>query len=165
MANLTLVSPLRGWCGPLDETPDAVFAQRLLGDGVAIDPTGDTLYAPCDGEVVSVAASMHAVAIRALCGAEILLHVGIDTVALAARRCRALVAAGTRVRTGDLLLSFDLDERARGAKSLMTPIVITNGDRFTVARVLCDRVVDVGDLLMELESSETETVARADDAA
>ncbi|MGH8238796.1 MAG: HPr family phosphocarrier protein, partial [Steroidobacteraceae bacterium] len=51
MANLTLVSPLRGWCAPLDETPDAVFAQRLLGDGVAIDPTDGALHAPCDGEV------------------------------------------------------------------------------------------------------------------
>ena len=65
MANLTLVSPLRGWCAPLDETPDAVFAQRLLGDGVAIDPTDGVLHAPCDGEVISVAAASHAIALRA----------------------------------------------------------------------------------------------------
>ena len=57
MANLTLVSPLRGWCAPLDEAPDAVFAQRLLGDGVAIDPTDGVLCAPCAGEVISVAAA------------------------------------------------------------------------------------------------------------
>ena len=82
MANLTLVSPLRGWCAPLDETPDAVFAQRLLGDGVAIDPTSGVLHAPCDGEVISVAAARHAIALRAANGAEILLHVGIDTVTL-----------------------------------------------------------------------------------
>ena len=53
MANLTLVSPLRGWCAPLDETPDAVFAQRLLGDGVAIDPTEGVLHAPCDGRIAA----------------------------------------------------------------------------------------------------------------
>jgi phosphocarrier protein FPr/phosphocarrier protein len=165
MATLILKSPLRGWCAPIDETPDAVFAQRLLGDGVAIDPTGDTLHAPCDGEVVSVAAAMHAVAIRAPGGAEILLHVGIDTVGLGGRGFRALVAPGTRVRTGDALLSFDLDALAQGAKSLMTPIVITNGDRFTVARAHCDRLVEVGDALMELEPVGTQAVARADDGA
>lgn len=65
MGNLILLSPLRGWCAPLDETPDPVFAQRLLGDGVAIDPTASILHAPCDGEVISLAASRHAVAIRA----------------------------------------------------------------------------------------------------
>lgn len=52
---LKLYSPLRGWCASLDETPDEVFAQRFLGDGVAIDPTGDTLHSPCDGEIVSLA--------------------------------------------------------------------------------------------------------------
>ena len=53
---LKLNSPLRGWCAPLDEVPDAVFAQRMLGDGIAIDPTSDTLHAPCAGEVISIAA-------------------------------------------------------------------------------------------------------------
>ena len=152
MSNLTLLSPLRGWCAPLDETPDEVFAQRLLGDGVAIDPTGDTLHAPCDGEVVSVAASRHAVAVRAENGAEILLHVGIDTVALAGTGFRALVAPGARVKAGDALLSFDLDLLARSAKSLITPIVITNGDRFTVEGVQADRRVEVGDVLMQVRS-------------
>src|SRR5512134_3816563 len=106
---LTLYSPLRGWCAPLDETPDEVFAQRLLGDGVAFDPTGDTLYAPCDGEIVSVATSKHAVALRAENGAEILLHVGIDTVALGGQGFKVLVTAGARVRTGEPLMNFDLD--------------------------------------------------------
>src|ERR671910_652473 len=118
MANLTLVSPLRGWCAPLDETPDPVFAQRLLGDGVAIDPTAGVLHAPCDGEVISVAAARHAVAIRAPNGAEILLHVGIDSVALGGEGFEMLVSAGARVRRGDPLLSFDLDALARRAKSV-----------------------------------------------
>jgi phosphocarrier protein FPr/phosphocarrier protein len=165
MSKLTLLAPLRGWCAPLEETPDEVFAQRLLGDGVAIDPTGDTLHAPCDGEVVSVAASMHAVAIRARDGAEILLHVGIDTVALGGTGFRALVAPGARVRAGDPLLSFDLEVLSRGAKSLITPIVITNGDRYSVTSLHCDRAVEVGDPLMELQGSDVETVAQASDAA
>jgi phosphocarrier protein FPr/phosphocarrier protein len=150
MANLTLVSPLRGWCAPLDETPDAVFAQRLLGDGVAIDPTGGVLHAPCDGEVISVAAARHAIALRAANGAEILLHVGIDTVALNGAGFEVLVAAGARVKQGDALLNFDLDTLAQRAKSVITPIVLTNGDRFSVAHARVGQGIDVGDPLLEL---------------
>ncbi|WP_116810780.1 phosphoenolpyruvate--protein phosphotransferase [Steroidobacter cummioxidans] len=147
---LKLHSPLRGWCASLEETPDEVFAQRFLGDGVAIDPTGDTLHAPCDGEIVSVAASKHAVALRADNGAEILLHVGIDTVALGGNGFEALVQPGARVSRGQPLLKFDLDVLARGAKSLITPMLVTNGDRFSVANACVALAVDVGDALFEV---------------
>jgi multiphosphoryl transfer protein len=165
MASLTLVSPLRGWCAPLDETPDAVFAQRLLGDGVAIDPTDGVLHAPCDGEVISVAAARHALALRAANGAEILLHVGIDTVALNGAGFEILVAAGARVRQGDALLSFDLDTLAQRAKSLITPIVITNGDRFSVVHARVGQGVDVGDPLLELHPVASGAQAQTDRAA
>ncbi|PLR24030.1 hypothetical protein SGCZBJ_14400, partial [Caulobacter zeae] len=70
MTTLVLSSPLSGWVAPLDETPDAVFAERMLGDGLAIDPTGSVLHAPCDGRVVTVHRSRHAVTLRAANGAE-----------------------------------------------------------------------------------------------
>ena len=165
MANLTLVSPLRGWCAPLDETPDAVFAQRLLGDGVAIDPTEGVLYAPCDGEVISVAAAGHAIALRAANGAEILLHVGIDTVALGGEGFKVLVPAGARVRSGQPLLNFDLDVLARRAKSLITPIVITNGERFAIANARLGRAVNVGEPLFDLQPAGAEAQARRDEPA
>jgi phosphocarrier protein FPr/phosphocarrier protein len=156
---LKLHSPLRGWCASLDETPDDVFAQRFLGHGVAIDPTGDTLCAPCDGEIVSVAASRHAVALRAENGAEILLHVGIDTVALGGNGFEALVQPGARVSRGQPLLKFDLDVLARGAKSLMTPMLITNGDRFTVANACVGVAVEVGDALFDVVATGTTDAA------
>ncbi|HJY40902.1 MAG TPA: phosphoenolpyruvate--protein phosphotransferase, partial [Steroidobacteraceae bacterium] len=165
MANLTLVSPLRGWCAPLDETPDAVFAQRLLGDGVAIDPTAGVLHAPCDGEVISVAAARHAIALRATNGAEILLHVGIDTVALGGDGFEVLVAAGARVRQGDALVNFDLDTLAQRAKSLITPIVITNGERFAIANARVGQSLDVGDPLLELQPTADGAKAQTDQAA
>ena len=80
---LIIRAPFAGWCAPLAEIPDAAFAQGMLGDGVGLDPTGNQLRSPCDGEVVSVAASRHALALRAANGAEILVHVGVDTVGLA----------------------------------------------------------------------------------
>jgi phosphoenolpyruvate-protein phosphotransferase len=156
---LKLHSPLRGWCASLDETPDEVFAQRFLGDGVAIDPTGDTLYAPCDGEIVSVAASKHAIALRAENGAEILLHVGIDTVALGGQGFDALVQVGSRVTLGQPLLKFDLDVLARGAKSLITPMLLTNGDRFAIANARVGVAVEVGDVLFDVVATGTNVAA------
>lgn len=156
---LKLHAPLSGWCASLDETPDEVFAQRFLGDGVAIDPTNDTLHAPCDGEIVSVAASKHAIALRAGNGAEILLHVGIDTVALGGNGFEALVQPGTRVSRGQPLLKFDLDVLARGAKSLITPMLITNGDRFALANACVGVAVDVGDALFDVVLTGTNVEA------
>ncbi len=91
---LTLVAPLAGWSGALEEAPDAVFAQRLLGDGLAIDPSAGRLCAPCDAEVLLLPRSRHAVTLRSAGGCEILLHVGIDTVALGGAGFTAHTRAG-----------------------------------------------------------------------
>jgi phosphocarrier protein FPr/phosphocarrier protein len=145
---LRLHSPLAGWCSPLAETPDAAFAEGMLGDGVAIDPVGSELRAPCDGEIISIAAARHAIALRAN-GVEILMHVGIDTVALGGDGFDVSVRKGDRVRTGDLLLRFDLPAIARRAPSLVTPVIVTNGAKILIARV--NHRVAIGDPLMDLE--------------
>jgi multiphosphoryl transfer protein len=146
-----LLAPLAGWCAPLSEIPDPVFAQALLGEGVAIDPLSREMRAPCDGEVISIAAARHAVALRSAAGAEILVHVGIDTVGLAGTGFEVHVKSGQRVHAGDLLLTFDIDAVAHRAPSLMTPVIVTNGDRFRVRHAQVNREVKHGDLLFELE--------------
>ncbi len=150
MSKVILVAPLAGWSTPLDEAPDAVFAGRMLGDGLAIDPTGATLHAPCDGELIAVPISRHAITLRTPEGAEILLHVGIDTVALGGEGFELHVQQGQRVRAGDRLLSFDIDLLARRAKSLLTPVIVLEGGGYMVSRRSENREVAVGDLLMEL---------------
>ncbi|MDB6044020.1 MAG: phosphoenolpyruvate-protein phosphotransferase [Gammaproteobacteria bacterium] len=150
MSKLILVAPLAGWSTPLDEAPDAVFAGRMLGDGVALDPTGTTLYAPCDGELIAVPVSKHSITLRTRDGAEILLHVGIDTVGLGGEGFELHVRQGQQVHAGDRLLSFDLDLLARRAKSLLTPVIVMDGGGFTVTRRNLNREVSVGDFLMEL---------------
>ena len=147
----TILAPLAGWSAPLTEIPDAVFANAMLGDGAAIDPLGSELRAPCDGEIISIAASRHAVALRSGAGAEILVHVGIDTVGLAGEGFELRVRKGDRVRAGDVLLTFDLDVVARRAPSMLTPVIITNGERFRIVRAQLNRQVNVGDVLFELE--------------
>lgn len=149
-SKLILVSPLQGWSAPLEETPDPVFAGHMMGDGVAIDPTGTTLHAPCDGTLIVVAASKHAVTIRAANGAEILLHVGIDTVGLAGEGFELHVREGQKVVAGDRLISFDLDLLAQRAKSLVTPVLVTDTTGFCVARRSENGSLRVGDFLMEV---------------
>jgi phosphocarrier protein FPr/phosphocarrier protein len=161
---LILRCPLSGWVASLDEAPDPVFAQRMLGDGVLIDPLGSELCAPCDGEIISIAASNHAIAIRADNGAEVLMHVGIDTVSLAGEGFELLVTQGARVKAGAPLLKFDLDLLARKAKSLVTPVIVTNGDQFELMNLQMGREVVVGDELFQLKSLATGTSAQASTA-
>ncbi len=151
---LALLSPLAGWSTPLDEVPDPVFAGRMLGDGLALDPTGATLHAPCDGEIIALPESRHAVTLRSDAGAEILMHIGIDTVALGGEGFEAHVKSGQRVAAGDRLVTFDLDLIARRAQSLLTPILVMEGCGFTVVRSIESREIAVGDILMEIAPVE-----------
>jgi phosphotransferase system HPr (HPr) family protein len=148
--SVLLAAPLAGWSTPLEEAPDEVFAARMLGDGLAVDPTGNTVYAPCDGEVTLIAQAHHALTLRTAHGAEILMHVGIDTVALGGEGFALRVTQGARVRLGDPLLSFDLDLLARRARSLLTPIIVSAESGYRILRRSLDREVNVGEFLMEI---------------
>uniref|UniRef100_UPI0035CC7017 glucose PTS transporter subunit IIA n=1 Tax=uncultured Sphingomonas sp. TaxID=158754 RepID=UPI0035CC7017 len=156
---LTLVSPLRGWVCSLAELPDAAFAQGMVGDGVAIDPTGDTLHAPCAGIVVGVHRARHAVTLRAENGAELLCHIGIETVGLGGDGFTVLVADGDRVAVGAPLIRFDLDILANDAKSLASPILLIDPDAYRITRRAQDLRVAVGDWLMEVAATGATTTA------
>lgn len=150
MAVVTLLAPVSGWAAPLDEVPDAVFSQRMLGDGLAIDPTGSEVLAPFDGVITVLPASRHAVSIRSDHGIEVLIHVGLETVALKGQGFTAHVAEGDRVKAGDRLVSFDLDTVARGATSLITPVVVT-GEGWTLSQRVTGRRVTAGDPVLRIE--------------
>src|SRR6266496_1762115 len=128
---LVLKAPLTGVLVPIEQVPDPVFAQKMVGEGVSIDPLSDHLLAPCDGEVSHLHTAAHAVTIRTLGDLEILLHIGLDTVQMRGEGFDAKVKVGDQVRTGDELISFDLDKVATSAKSLLTQMVITNSDQIT----------------------------------
>src|SRR3954470_22497630 len=106
---ITINSPLSGWITPLAELPDPVFAERMLGDGIGIDPVEGRLVAPVDGVVTSIHPAKHAVTIDGDGGVVLLLHIGLETVALAGDGFTTHVAPGQRVAAGDLLVTFDLD--------------------------------------------------------
>lgn len=122
----TLYNPLEGEIVELDKVPDEVFADKMMGDGFAIVPSGNKVYSPVDGEIKVLFPTKHAVAVVTEEGLEILIHIGIDTVNLNGKGFEAHVKQDDKVKKGDLLLSFDLDLIRQNAKSTISPVIITN---------------------------------------
>lgn len=168
---LIIGSPIRGWCDSLDDNPDMAFRQRLLGDGVSIDPIDKKVVAPCDGVIVNFPESRHAITIRADNGAEILIHIGIDTVGMCGEGFSGYAWEGDRVSRGQLLLSFDLGKIARSASSLRTPVVLLSNEMFQVRDIVAAGLLDEGDEIYRVVATPTRkrtpvdrVVESADDA-
>ena len=147
--NITLSAPLSGPVFPLAEVDDAVFASGAMGPGLAIDPLNDCLHAPCAGEIIHIARTRHALTLRADNGAELLLHLGLDTVELQGEGFTLLVEAGARVQDGQALLRIDLDRVARQCKSLVSLVVLTNGEHYDLQPVAQGQV-KVGEPLLRI---------------
>jgi multiphosphoryl transfer protein len=126
---LILLAPVSGVIYPLERVPDPVFSQKLAGDGISIDPVDNVLRAPCAGEIVQQHAAGHAVTLKTAGDIEVLMHVGIDTVTLKGQGFTPQVKVGDKVETGAPLIEFDLDYVATNAKSLLTEVIISNGER------------------------------------
>ena len=103
-------APMAGKAVPISEVPDPTFAEGMLGNGIAIEPSEGKVYAPCDATVDMMFTTGHAVSLVADCGAEVLIHVGINTVELGGKYYTAKVSNGQKIKKGDLLLEFDMDE-------------------------------------------------------
>lgn len=161
--SLTIASPLAGWATRLAEVPDPVFAEKMLGDGVAIDPVEGRLVAPGAGVVVSVHPAGHAVTLQLDTGPVLLMHIGLETVGLGGEGFAPKVVDGQRVAAGELLVEFDLDRLARTAKSLITPVIVTNGEAFAVEDPVSDRAIAAGEAVMRFRALGG-AVAAAEDA-
>ena len=123
---VVLKAPMTGVLVPIEKVPDPVFAEKLVGDGISIDPLSETLVAPCDGEITHVHPAGHAVTMKLPGGLEVMLHVGVDTVNLKGEGFTVKVKAGDTVTAGSEMIAFDADYVATHAKSLLTQVVITN---------------------------------------
>ena len=123
-----IASPLNGTIIPIEEIPDEAFATKIIGDGVGIDPTGDTIYAPCDADDISIFDTNNAISFETSNGLELIVHFGIDTVKLEGKGFTRLVEDGASVKKGDALIKFDLAYVKANAKSHKTPVIISNMD-------------------------------------
>jgi len=150
MATLRLQAPLSGVLVPIEDVPDPVFAQKMVGDGISLDPVSTTLVAPCAGRVIQLHSAAHAVTIASEQGLEVLIHIGLDTVQLKGQGFTARAKVGDTVRTGDPLIEFDADYIATHAKSLLTQIVITTLDRVQSMRARTGVVAAGVDTILDI---------------
>jgi len=149
---IPVYAPVTGKVVPLSEVPDPVFSQGMMGDGVAIMPTEGRLVAPFDGTVETAFPTGHAFGVRHDDGAEMLLHVGVDTVSLAGKHFTTKVEQGQRVNAGDTLVEFNIPEIESAGYSLATPIIVTNGDEFPTITNHASGDVVAGDKLFEINN-------------
>ena len=160
---IILIAPLSGPLIPIERVPDPVFAQKMVGDGISIDPLDQCLRAPCDGEVTQLHPAGHAVTVTTPQGIEVLMHIGLDTVQLKGVGFTVQAQLGDTVKTGDTLIDFDADYIATHAKSLLTQIVIANSERVAAFAPRTGQVIGGQDTILELTlaSGVAEEIAEA----
>ena len=134
--NKEIKNPLSGKVLPLSKVEDAVFSSGAMGNGIAIDPTDNKVYAPFDGTVEFIAETKHAIGLKSDDGVELLIHVGMDTVKMQGRGFNVKTSVNSKIKAGDLLLEFDRNAIEKEGYSLITPVVITNADNYE-DNVLC----------------------------
>ena len=141
-----IYSPVDGKCIPLENVPDKIFAQKIMGDGAGFMFENDTVYSPCDGEILMVAHTKHAVGMKTKSGIEILVHIGLNTVELNGEGFDVLVKAGQKVKAHEPIIKIDRVFMQEKNMNLTTPMIITNMDEVEfelneVNDVTCNSVI------------------------
>lgn len=152
--NKEIKNPLSGKVLPLSKVEDAVFSSGAMGNGIAIDPTDNKVYAPFDGTVEFIAETKHAIGLKSDDGIELLIHVGMDTVKMNGKGFDVKTKVNERVKEGDLLLEFDRNEIQKEGYSLITPVVITNSNNYEQDELCIDEEALFGKSIINLKSVE-----------
>ena len=140
----SLVSPITGDVVALEQVPDEAFASKAVGDGIAVKPTSNIVVAPAAGTVGKIFNTNHAFCLETNNGAEIVVHMGIDTVALEGKGFKRLVEEGTDVKAGEPILEMDLDFLNANARSMISPVVCSNSDDYSALVILASGKVVAG---------------------
>lgn len=122
-------APVNGRLISLEEVPDPVFSQKMMGDGTAVEPSEGKVVSPIKGEIALIFPTKHAIGMKAESGAELLIHIGLETASLKGEGFTVHVSEGQKVEPGDTLVTFDMQLVKEKAKSIITPVVITNGSQ------------------------------------
>ena len=145
-----LYAPMAGNAVPITKVPDPTFAEGMLGNGIAIEPTSGRVCAPCDATVDMMFSTGHAVSLVADCGAEILIHVGLETVSLEGVPFTVHVANGDKVKEGQLLIEADLEAIKAAGLPTITPMVICNTDNYSTFNTFTGDFVTPADVVISL---------------
>ncbi len=145
-----IYAPIAGKAVPISEVPDPTFAEGMLGNGIAIIPTDGKVYAPCDATVDMMFTTGHAVSLMADNGAELLVHVGLETVGLEGKPFTIHAQNGQKVKKGELLMEADLEAIQAAGLNIITPVLVCNSDSFEKFKTFVGKDVTNDDLVIEL---------------
>ena len=145
-----IYSPLNGKVINIKEVKDPAFNEEILGKGVAVIPSVGMLYAPCDGKVSNLIDTSHAIGLTSDFGAELLMHIGFDTVKLKGKYFKTYVKEGDKVKKGEKLIEFDIEKIKNDGFDITTPVVICNYDKFNSLSCNLNEIT-VGDILIEIK--------------
>lgn len=149
-AEIMMYSHLNGTVVDLEDVEDDVFSQKILGEGIAVEPSEGKLYAPCDGKVDSIFDTKHAVNILSADGAEVLLHIGIDTVKLGGKHFESHVSDGQEIKKGDLLITFDIEAIKSEGYKVTTPLIIGNTDDYSAIAAAAKGKISAGSEILKI---------------
>lgn len=130
--NQIIKAPISGKCIPIEDVLDEVFSTKMLGDGIAIDATGDTVYAPADGVITTITNSKHAFSLKLDNGLEMLIHIGLDTVKLNGEGFSVLVKVDEKVKQGSPIIKIDREFIISKGMEFVTPVVILDADKYDI---------------------------------
>lgn len=145
-----LCAPVVGKAVPVSEVPDPTFAEGMLGNGIAIEPSEGKVYAPCNATVDTMFETGHAVSLTADFGAEILIHVGLETVTLKGQHFTIHCKNGDKVKKGDLLIEFDLEAIKAAGFNTITPMLVCNSDDYGTFNTSVGKAVTNADVVISL---------------
>ena len=148
--SIKISAPINGDLIPLEQVPDEVFSEKMVGEGIAINPKDGKILAPCDGTIINIFATNHAFTILTESGAEILVHIGLDTVELQGKGFTRHVVQGQKVKRGDLVVSVDLDTLKNNRKSALTPVIVANSDQYHITTAKQSSVQAGSDTVFEV---------------
>ena len=143
-------APMAGKAVPITEVPDPTFAEGMLGNGIAIEPTEGKVYAPCDATVDMMFTTGHAVSLVADNGAEVLIHVGLETVGLEGKPFTVHVSNGDKVKKGQLMIEVDLEAVKAAGLPTITPMLICNTDDYPTFNTFVGKDVTNDDVVIAL---------------
>jgi len=132
---IRIASPLNGSAVPLEQVPDPVFAEKVLGDGCAVIPTDGNIYSPVDGEIIDITDTKHAFCITTNEGTEVLLHIGIDTVKLKGEGFNVKIVSGDKVKAGTKIAEVDLEILEKNSIPKHTPVILTEAQNYNITQV------------------------------
>ena len=147
---MEITAPVKGKVINLEDVKDEVFSSGMLGKGFAVEPKEGKVFAPVDGVIDNITETKHAIGIVADDDANILIHVGLDTVKLGGRGFDVKVEEGAKIKKGDLLMTFDLSAIKKSGYKVTTPVVVCNSDEFQAVEVIAQGDANVGDTVMKI---------------